>query len=363
MFRTPSLRGDGAPRRPHIPDTARDHALHPRRHRSVHAATRRTARPTAHAPQSRTCSVRPHPVPGGTSCTEADSHHSAPRGAVRAAAPARPARRTAAGRGTPRSPLAGATPAARNTTHRRRPRTSSRSPSPRATPRWASPCRSPSSRTAPCCTPRATAHCASPTPRGNTKVAGTLPVYTHDEEGLQGVGVDPGLHRQPLHLPLLRAPARTPRPATRPETGTAADFAPFDGVNRLSRFVLKADGTLDTGQREEDPRRAGLPRHVLPRRRRHRLRRGGQPLPVHRRRHQPLRLRRLHAHRRARRPQPGLRRPAFRGQHQRPARQDPAHQGRTPTARTPSRPATSSRPAPTRPGPRSTRWASATPSG
>ena len=26
---------------------------------------------------------------------------------------------------------------------------------------------------------------------GNTKVAGKLPVYTHDEEGLQGVAVDP----------------------------------------------------------------------------------------------------------------------------------------------------------------------------
>ena len=27
---------------------------------------------------------------------------------------------------------------------------------------------------------------------GNTKVAGKLSVYTHDEEGLQGVAVDPG---------------------------------------------------------------------------------------------------------------------------------------------------------------------------
>ena len=27
---------------------------------------------------------------------------------------------------------------------------------------------------------------------GTTTVIGTIPVYTHDEEGLQGVGVDPG---------------------------------------------------------------------------------------------------------------------------------------------------------------------------
>ena len=70
----------------------------------------------------------------------------------------------------------------------------------------------------------------------------------------------------------------------------------------------------------------------------------GQPLPVHRRRHQPVRVRRLRADRRADRPQPGLRRAALRGQHQRPARQDPADQARTRTARTPSRPATCSRP-------------------
>ena len=41
---------------------------------------------------------------------------------------------------------------------------------------------------------------------GNTKVAGTLSVYTHDEEGLQGVAVDPNFATQPLHLPLLLAP-------------------------------------------------------------------------------------------------------------------------------------------------------------
>ena len=50
----------------------------------------------------------------------------------------------------------------------------------------------------------------------------------------------------------------------------------------------------------------------------------GNLIPVHRRRHQPVPVRRLHPDRRAARPQPGVRRPAHRGQHQRPARQDPA---------------------------------------
>ncbi|MFJ7420748.1 ThuA domain-containing protein [Streptomyces uncialis] len=80
---------------------------------------------------------------------------------------------------------------------------------------------------------------------GNTRVSGKLPVYTHDEEGLQGVGVDPGFKDNRFVYLYYAPPMDTPA-GDAPETGTAADFARFDGVNRLSRFVLKADGTLDT---------------------------------------------------------------------------------------------------------------------
>ncbi|MPY34347.1 carbohydrate-binding protein [Streptomyces adustus] len=79
---------------------------------------------------------------------------------------------------------------------------------------------------------------------GNTKLAGKLDVYSHDEEGLQGVGIDPDFaHNRAIYL-YYAPPLNTPA-GDAPETGTAADFAPFDGVNRLSRFVLNADGTLD----------------------------------------------------------------------------------------------------------------------
>ncbi|GAA3156304.1 hypothetical protein GCM10017687_87840 [Streptomyces echinatus] len=79
---------------------------------------------------------------------------------------------------------------------------------------------------------------------GNTRVAGKLDVYAHDEEGLQGVGVDPDFtHNRFIYL-YYAPPLNTPA-GDAPETGTAADFAPFDGVNRLSRFVLNTDGTLD----------------------------------------------------------------------------------------------------------------------
>ncbi|MEU9366384.1 PQQ-dependent sugar dehydrogenase [Streptomyces avermitilis] len=79
---------------------------------------------------------------------------------------------------------------------------------------------------------------------GNTGLAGRLDVYAHDEEGLQGVGVDPGFADNRFIYLYYAPPMNTPA-GNAPETGTAADFAPFDGVNRLSRFVLKTDGTLD----------------------------------------------------------------------------------------------------------------------
>ncbi|GJF33628.1 glycosyl hydrolase [Kitasatospora sp. NE20-6] len=79
---------------------------------------------------------------------------------------------------------------------------------------------------------------------GDTKVAGTLPVYSHDEEGLQGVAVDPGFASNRFVF-LYYAPTLSTPSGDAPGDGAAADFARFDGVNRLSRFVLKTDGTLD----------------------------------------------------------------------------------------------------------------------
>ena len=235
--------------------------------------------------------------------------------------------------------------------------------SPRASPRSASRCRWPCCPTARSCTPPATARCAAPTRPAPPRVIGTLAVYTHDEEGLQGVGGRPGLRHQPARSTSTTRRRCPPRPATR--RPPARDWlAPWQGVNRLSRFTLNADFTLNPASKVDVLDVPADRGHVLPRRRRHRLRRGRQPLPVHRRRHQPVRLRRLRADRRADRPQPGVRRAAQRRQHQRPARQDPADQGRTPNGtytdpgRQPVR-----RPARPRPGPRSTRWASATRSG
>ncbi|GGX71844.1 glycosyl hydrolase [Streptomyces minutiscleroticus] len=85
---------------------------------------------------------------------------------------------------------------------------------------------------------------------GDTEIAGKLDVYSHDEEGLQGVGVDPGFAENRFIYLYYAPPLDTPE-GDAPENGTAADFAPFDGVNRLSRFVLNEDGTLDNASEKK----------------------------------------------------------------------------------------------------------------
>ncbi|MFE9764194.1 carbohydrate-binding protein [Streptomyces sp. NPDC005808] len=80
---------------------------------------------------------------------------------------------------------------------------------------------------------------------GNTKQAAKLDVYTHDEEGLQGIAADPGFatnrYVYVYYSPKLSTPA-----GDAPTTGTAADFEPWKGHLNLSRFTVNADGTLDT---------------------------------------------------------------------------------------------------------------------
>ncbi|WP_374196809.1 carbohydrate-binding protein [Streptomyces sp. ISL-100] len=75
---------------------------------------------------------------------------------------------------------------------------------------------------------------------GTTKIAGKLDVYSHDEEGIQGIGVASNRQVYLYYAPKLSTPG-----GDAPGDGTAGDFTPFDGVNRLSRFSLTADGTLD----------------------------------------------------------------------------------------------------------------------
>jgi cytochrome c len=83
---------------------------------------------------------------------------------------------------------------------------------------------------------------------GFNSVAGVVPVYQHDEEGLQGIAIDADFaHNHWLYV-YYSPPLSTPldNPATpgvnegdSPLTGTAADFAPYRGHMQLSRFKFE----------------------------------------------------------------------------------------------------------------------------
>ncbi|MGH3714360.1 MAG: PQQ-dependent sugar dehydrogenase [Micromonosporaceae bacterium] len=110
---------------------------------------------------------------------------------------------------------------------------------------------------------------------GLNTLAAALDVYQHDEEGLQNVAVDPGFGKAGNNWVYLyySPPMDTPvdDPATpgvnegdAPVSGEPEDFAPFEGVIRLSRFRF-SKGTIDlsTEQRILDvPNDRGICCHV-----------------------------------------------------------------------------------------------------
>jgi len=81
---------------------------------------------------------------------------------------------------------------------------------------------------------------------GNTKVAGNIPTYTHDEEGMQGVAVDPNFATN-RWIYLYYSPTLSTPGGDAPTSGTAADFNAWKGHLNLSRFTLNADDTINMG--------------------------------------------------------------------------------------------------------------------
>ncbi|MDH2430782.1 PQQ-dependent sugar dehydrogenase [Sphaerisporangium sp. TRM90804] len=79
---------------------------------------------------------------------------------------------------------------------------------------------------------------------GNTKVAARLSVYTHDEEGLQGVAVDPNFATN-RYIWLYYSPRLSTPTGDAPGTGTQAQFDQWKGHLNLSRFTLRSDETVD----------------------------------------------------------------------------------------------------------------------
>jgi cytochrome c len=84
---------------------------------------------------------------------------------------------------------------------------------------------------------------------GNKTLAAHVPVYTHDEEGLQGIALDPGFeangwvylyYSPPLASPVDN-PATVADECAAPETGSPETWAAFAGHLQLSR--LRFDGS------------------------------------------------------------------------------------------------------------------------
>ena len=169
---------------------------------------------------------------------------------------------------------------------------------------------------------------------GLNTLAADVPIYQHDEEGLQGIAIDPNFKQQQLGLPLLLAAAGhaggRPGHARRQRGRRARRRAPrptshrFKGVLRLSRFKLRGN-TLDLGTEQQIidvPVDRGICCHVggqidFDGKGNLYLSTGDDTNPFASDGYAPLDDRAG--------PQPGLRRAAQRRQHQRPARQAAAH--------------------------------------
>ncbi|MCO8271168.1 PQQ-dependent sugar dehydrogenase [Actinoplanes sp. TRM 88003] len=83
---------------------------------------------------------------------------------------------------------------------------------------------------------------------GRNVLAANIPVYLHDEEGVQGIAIDPDFKRNNwvyvYYSPVLNTPKDDPltpqvNEGDAPAEGTPADFAPFKGHLQLSRFKLQ----------------------------------------------------------------------------------------------------------------------------
>ena len=92
-------------------------------------------------------------------------------------------------------------------------------------------------------------HLVNPETGANTVIA-TLPVYTHDEDGLQGIELSPTFDEDGWLYVFYAPPLNTP-PGDAPANGTPEQFEAFKGANYVSRFQLDLEtATIDLDSEE-----------------------------------------------------------------------------------------------------------------
>ncbi|MCD4523371.1 ThuA domain-containing protein [Nocardioides sp. cx-173] len=84
---------------------------------------------------------------------------------------------------------------------------------------------------------------------GNTTELHDVPIYSHDEDGLQSIAVSPDFEQDGWVYLYYAPPLDTPA-GDAPNDGTAATWATWSGYNRLSR-VRMVDDDLDFGTEQE----------------------------------------------------------------------------------------------------------------
>lgn len=88
-------------------------------------------------------------------------------------------------------------------------------------------------------------------PDATTTLAGTVPVYSHDEDGLQGIAVDDHFEQNRWVYLYFAPPLDTPA-GDAPHDGTGPEtFEPYEGRNLLARVQLTVDGTLDFSTQQD----------------------------------------------------------------------------------------------------------------
>ncbi|MDR7304182.1 ThuA domain-containing protein [Haloactinomyces albus] len=88
------------------------------------------------------------------------------------------------------------------------------------------------------------------TAAGETSVAADIPVYTHDEEGLQSIAIDPNFAQNRWVYVYYAPPLNTPSGDAPESAQDPAVFEKWQGHNQLSRFKF-TDGKLDMASEQQ----------------------------------------------------------------------------------------------------------------